>query len=46
MYVEQKIITISDGIIRSVGYSKIATNFNVEKFVLESKKFLQVNLIK
>lgn len=32
---EQKIITIADDIVRSVGYSKIATNFNVEQFVLE-----------
>lgn len=36
IYVEQKIITLADNIIRSVGYSKIATNFNVEKHVKEA----------
>lgn len=33
VYVDQKIITLADGIVRSVGYSKIAANFNVEEFV-------------
>jgi len=33
IYIEQRTITLSDGVIRSVGYSKIAANFNVDEFV-------------